>query len=301
MPAPMLSIVIPALDEAVFLPRLLKDLSKQDCKDFEVIVVDGGSTDATVAKAKAFGVKVLETKLFNVSAQRNLGGTKAKAEWILFFDADNRVRKDFVKLLTEQLETLKSDAFTTFIHPDSSDPRDITITTAYNLISNALAKLNNPVCFGLCIGVKKSVFEAVEGFNPKVRFQEDVDFSRRVAKAGFRFEVLEKPSVTMSFRRFRTEGHMRVLRKASVLQLKNFLYGFETVQDLKNYPMLGGKYYKVKSRAGRRFERKAIQAMIAKYSALSTKNRQLISYQQYLKRLTTTSIRLAQKQLHRKK
>ncbi|MFH1244651.1 MAG: glycosyltransferase, partial [bacterium] len=51
---PFFSLIIPALNEAKYLPLLLDDLSKQTFLDFEVIVVDGNSDDQTVAKAKSF-------------------------------------------------------------------------------------------------------------------------------------------------------------------------------------------------------------------------------------------------------
>jgi len=51
MTKPFFSIIIPALNEEKYLPHLLDDLTKQTFRDFEVILVDGNSSDATVAKA----------------------------------------------------------------------------------------------------------------------------------------------------------------------------------------------------------------------------------------------------------
>ena len=54
MKKPFFSIIIPTLNEEKYLPHLLADLAKQTFQDFEVIVIDGQSTDQTVPKTKLF-------------------------------------------------------------------------------------------------------------------------------------------------------------------------------------------------------------------------------------------------------
>jgi glycosyltransferase involved in cell wall biosynthesis len=73
-----ISIVIPALNEEHFLPHLLTSLTKQTKSDFEVIVVDGSSTDRTVEVARSFGTKlpkleVIVSQKASLPLQRNLG------------------------------------------------------------------------------------------------------------------------------------------------------------------------------------------------------------------------------------
>ena len=75
---PFFSIVIPALNEEHYLPRLLLDLSKQTFQDFEVILVDAKSDDDTIGMAKQFEKKfgtltILNSDKRNVAHQRNLG------------------------------------------------------------------------------------------------------------------------------------------------------------------------------------------------------------------------------------
>ena len=94
-PAPFFSIVIPALNEEKFLPNLLKDLIKQSFTDFQVVVVDGRSTDQTVAKsltlAKQLPLTVITSQVRHVSHQRNLGLKHSRGKWVIFIDADARL------------------------------------------------------------------------------------------------------------------------------------------------------------------------------------------------------------------
>src|ERR1051325_6774558 len=109
---PFFSIVIPTLNEERYLPHLLLDLSRQTFRNFEVTIVDGMSEDQTVFNARQFQnrferFRVLESDRRNVSHQRNLGAQTARADWLIFFDADNRLPKDFlqkIRILIEERE-----------------------------------------------------------------------------------------------------------------------------------------------------------------------------------------------------
>ena len=82
----MLSIVIPTFNEEKFLPHLLKSLKEQTFKDFEIIVADNNSTDATRSVAINVGAKVVKGGL--PARGRNNGAKVARGEWLLFLDAD---------------------------------------------------------------------------------------------------------------------------------------------------------------------------------------------------------------------
>jgi glycosyltransferase involved in cell wall biosynthesis len=87
---PFASIIIPALNEEAFLRECLESALRLDYpKDrYEVIVVDNGSTDATVRIARAFGVTVLERPGLKIGAVRNAGYHASCGEVIAFTDAD---------------------------------------------------------------------------------------------------------------------------------------------------------------------------------------------------------------------
>ncbi len=93
----MVSIVIPTYNEERFLPRLLGSIEKQEFKDYEVIVADNHSRDATVEIALSHRARVVEDSLPAVA--RNRGAKVARGEYLLFLDADTVVPEGFLKKL----------------------------------------------------------------------------------------------------------------------------------------------------------------------------------------------------------
>ena len=85
-PAP-LTVVIPTLNEASQIGDCVRGLSWTS----EVIVVDAGSKDGTVASARAAGARVLDAAEPGIAAQRNAGIAAAKNEWVFALDADERI------------------------------------------------------------------------------------------------------------------------------------------------------------------------------------------------------------------
>ena len=89
---PTLSIVIPTLNEADHLPLLLADLNEWP-NNFDLTLVDGGSTDLTISIAKIQGVSVINSPKKNRGYQLKAGASKAKGDWLLFLHADSRLDK----------------------------------------------------------------------------------------------------------------------------------------------------------------------------------------------------------------
>jgi len=87
---PLISVIIPARNEERFLPATLGALFQSEYpKDqFEILLIDNGSTDATIAIAKSFGVTVLECPGITIAALRNRGATSARGNFLAFLDAD---------------------------------------------------------------------------------------------------------------------------------------------------------------------------------------------------------------------
>jgi len=101
-----ISVIIPTYNEEDVILDCLKSLMKQSYKDFEVIVVDDGSTDKTVEKLT--GVIVLHQKHLGAGAGRNLGAKNAKGDILVFVDADMTFDKNFLKMLVKPIISGKS-------------------------------------------------------------------------------------------------------------------------------------------------------------------------------------------------
>ncbi len=88
--SPLVSVIVPAYNAAATLPACLAALQQQDFphSQYEIIVVDDGSTDATAALAEAAGVRVIRQPNAGPAAARNAGAAAACGELLLFTDAD---------------------------------------------------------------------------------------------------------------------------------------------------------------------------------------------------------------------
>jgi uncharacterized protein len=98
----LLSVIIPALNEAALIERTLSEL--QAAPGVEIIVADGGSTDATASLAAAAGVTVLQAPRGR-ARQQNLGAAAAAGEILFFVHADTLVPQDYARLIRQALES----------------------------------------------------------------------------------------------------------------------------------------------------------------------------------------------------
>ena len=105
----MVSVVIPVYNNENYIGRCLESLLCQDYQDYEIIIINDGSTDDTVERVKAFNSDII--KLFTIknsgpSAARNYGINKCneKSDYLLFVDSDDTVEKDFIKKLVAQAD-----------------------------------------------------------------------------------------------------------------------------------------------------------------------------------------------------
>lgn len=83
-----ISVVVPARNEEDHIGRLLDSVNQSERDDYEVVVVDGGSTDDTREIAREKGARVIEGPQKGTAVARNVGWREAKGECIYFLDAD---------------------------------------------------------------------------------------------------------------------------------------------------------------------------------------------------------------------
>jgi glycosyltransferase involved in cell wall biosynthesis len=185
--AGMASVVIPACNEARWIGATLAAVFRQTDPgaDFEVIVVDTGSTDATRDLAREQPVQVLETPVRSSYVARNLGIAAARGEFLVFLDADCIPEPGWLQAL---VRAARSDGD----YVAGRIENDVVVNNLANRIlahrTSANARRRNSEAGGVAAGnmlVHRKVFQQF-GLFPEVQSGGDVFLSRRAAEAGVR-------------------------------------------------------------------------------------------------------------------
>ncbi|MEL0456920.1 glycosyltransferase family A protein [Flavobacteriaceae bacterium SZ-1-7] len=181
---PFFSVVIPLYNKEEFIEDTLKSVLNQTFQDFEIIVVNDGSTDQSlkiVNKLKTEKIRLFTNKNGGLSFSRNFGIKQAKADFIAFLDADDLWAEDFLETIFKLIKkfskhSLFTTAFKVFAkskHTDlASSEFDITLTkniANYTQLSKILVHIGAMV-------VHKRVFNKVGCFDEHINYAEDEDF-----------------------------------------------------------------------------------------------------------------------------
>ena len=171
------SIVVPMLNEAAVLPELLAHLrAVQQQQRCECILVDGGSSDDSVALASAAGFTVL-TSPPGRARQMNVGAEQASGEVLLFLHADTRLPADALAAITHALAGGRQRWGRFDVRIDGRSPLLRLVGWAMNWRS----RLSGIATGDQAIFVQAALFRQLGGF-PCQPLMEDIEFSRR-AKA----------------------------------------------------------------------------------------------------------------------
>jgi glycosyltransferase involved in cell wall biosynthesis len=238
------SVIIPALNEEHFLPRLLTALKNQKFMDFEVILVDANSTDKTVEVTKSFShdfpLQVVHTASRNISASRNIGASKANGTYLLFIDADNYIPHNFLYEIAAIMQK-PIDMIIPAVVPDSKKFKYKIAYSFVNFLVSASQMARMPFSTGGNMVIKKSVFNAIHGFDETIFVGEDHDIVGRVRKIDANIIFMSKPKVVFSVRRLEKEG-VAVLLKYFISTLYIAFFG-KITKKIYDYQM-GGDYYR---------------------------------------------------------
>jgi glycosyltransferase involved in cell wall biosynthesis len=242
-----ISIVIPALNEEKYLPDLLTSLTKQTRMDFDVIVVDGSSSDNTVAAARSFAgqlpnLQVHVAERAGAARQRNLGARAAASTWLAFVDADSVALPYFIERLESFIEERNPALFTTWFRPDSEAPGDALMTLLMNLYVECSFVARRPIAPGTLTLVRRDVFELAGGYAENLVFGEDYDLTRKILDRGIKPQMLRETLYEMSLRRVRKEGRVWFVW----FYLKAGVRTILTKRGLEKAPayvMTGGQYF----------------------------------------------------------
>ena len=219
----LVSIIIPALNEAKCISKTLISLQKQTAP-FEVIVVDGGSEDDTIAVSSKYA-RVLTSERGRAN-QMNAGAKIAKGDLLLFLHADTQLPVDALKLIRETVVQHEYEAGIFRLRFDHE--------TCLLRFYSYCTRFKQPR-FGFgdrALFVKRTVFQEMNGFS-SIPIFEDLDLSIRLYRRG---SFLFRPEyVTTAARRFDEKGPIKQQLLNTFLWLR---YTFGTS------PFKLAKYYK---------------------------------------------------------
>lgn len=201
-----LSIVVPILNEREQLPELLADLQRQQQVDFELLIVDGGSTDGGPEwlRQPEHGISLLRSAAGR-GRQMNLGARQAAAAWLLFLHVDSRFADPLA--LRQALDSIQQVGSRKVAgHFALRFRRSDNTPSAGYYYYEWKARLGRPETIhgdqGFLLG--RDFFQQLDGFREDMQVMEDTDFAERLRAVG-QWQLFPV-EISTSARRFETEG-----------------------------------------------------------------------------------------------
>lgn len=199
------SIIIPVYNRPDEVKELLESLTQQTCQDFEVVVVEDGSSLKCEDVALSFKNKLALSYHYKVnegrSIARNYGISKASGEYYIIFDSDCIIPPHYFETVRDFLKENPVDCFG---GPDSAHPSFTPVQKAisYSMTSffttgglrGSGKKITKFYPRSFNMGFNKKVMDATGGF-PNIPLAEDIELSFRIEKAGLKIALIEKAFV----------------------------------------------------------------------------------------------------------
>lgn len=183
----MISVVIPLYNKATSISSTLECVLNQTFTDWEVVVVDDGSTDDSANIVRSMGdsrIRLIRQPNAGVSAARDRGAIEAEGEFIAFLDADDEWDKNYLSTQYELTQKYPDcDVFA--MNYEFQDINGIKTSTIINklpfndadgVLSNyfEVASCSHPPLWTSAVMVRKSAFQNIEGFPVGIKSGEDL-------------------------------------------------------------------------------------------------------------------------------
>jgi glycosyltransferase involved in cell wall biosynthesis len=195
----LVSIVIPVYNCAPQLVACIESAIGQSYENIELLLIDDGSTDSSGTCCDEYALRdsrvhVEHSSNLGPASARNLGIVKSRGEFLFFLDADDRIEKNTIGLLMENVERTQSDlviadflierpgarnSVSQFLYPEEA------LFLKQDIVSQTLEYLKKPTAFAFLTYVWGKLFRTsiIRSkrvlFNPELRIFEDIDFNVR--------------------------------------------------------------------------------------------------------------------------
>lgn len=213
----MYSVVIPLYNKEKYISQSIRSVLEQSYPDFELIIIDDGSTDNSVLEAKKIQderIRIVYQENSGVSAARNKGIKEAQYDYISFLDADDLWEKDYLETMASLITKYRDCSVY------ASNYQIMSNNSQYHLVViNGLPKLfvegklenyfevayqSDPILWSSAITVKKEAIESIGGFPIGINAGEDLLTWARLAA---RFDIAYTTQPKAIFCRWDTPEH----------------------------------------------------------------------------------------------
>jgi len=211
--SPTFSVVIPTHNRPSGVARALRSVAAQSFDDYEVIVVDDGSSDANpawLASLQAPRYRVLRNaRSLGVSAARNRGVAAASGEWITFLDDDDALRPDALAQLQRRICANPSLDFlwgSRVVHEFDAAGREIAQReddwsgVDATLHGSSFLALVLQIATNTAFTIRRSVLQTLGGFDEQLRRSEDRDLFITLAQQGYAGAAVAQPLIDVEER-----------------------------------------------------------------------------------------------------
>ena len=189
----MISVIIPLYNKEAGIATALRSVLAQSFQDFEVVVVDDGSTDGSIAIVKTFNdphIRLIQQKNAGVSAARNRGIEEAKGEYVAFLDADDEWEPGFlaeIRVLQEGFPECRAQAtnysFCSNGVKSSTILRKIPFNGEQGVLTNyfEVASCSHPPVWTSAVCIERKLLQEIGGFPIGIKSGEDLLTWARIA------------------------------------------------------------------------------------------------------------------------
>lgn len=186
---PFFSIIIPLFNKENFIESTLKSVLIQSFTDFEILIVNDGSTDSSEEKAKQFAdprIRYFLKENGGASSARNYGIEKAQSNYITFLDADDYWYPTFLQEMCEKINRFpKQKVFSAAIEIETSKKTipavySIEKTNDFEIVNYFKASSKESVIWTSCAVFHKNIFEEIGNFDTEIQSGQDTDLWIRI-------------------------------------------------------------------------------------------------------------------------
>ena len=189
------SIIVPVFNRPDEVDELLQSLTEQTLNDFEVIIVEDGSSKPCKEVCDRYAGK-LDLKYFakansGPGQSRNYGAERAQGQWLIVLDSDVVLPRTYIEEVEREMQRLPADAFggpdrahESFTPTQKAISYSMTSFFTTGGIRGGKKKLDKFFPRSFNMGIRRDIYQQLGGFS-KMRFGEDIDFSYRIVEAGY--------------------------------------------------------------------------------------------------------------------